>query len=53
MYVKKTIISTYTFFPNRIKKYYTEAEDNKLLKFIAKKQRYKRAGGVELWKKME
>ena len=41
------------FFPNRKKKYYTEAEDNKLLKFIAKKRRYKRAGGVELWKKME
>ena len=37
MYVKKTITSTYTFFPNRKKKYYTEAEDNKLLKFIAKK----------------
>jgi hypothetical protein len=47
------MISTYPFFPNRKKKYYTEAEDNKLLKFIANKERYKSAGGVQLWKKME
>jgi hypothetical protein len=37
----------------RKKKYYTEAEDNNLLKFIARRERYKSAGGVQLWKLME
>jgi len=50
---KDCMISTYPFFPNRKKKYYTEGEDQKLLKFIADRERYKSAGGVRLWKEME
>ena len=37
----------------RNKKYYTEAEDHKLLQFIIKQERYKSAGGVKVWKLME
>ena len=54
MYVKKTVLQPVTlYFPNRKMKYYTEAEDNNLLKFIVQHERYKAARGVRLWKLME
>ena len=54
MYVKKTVLQAITFyFPNRKMKYYTEAEDDNLLKFITQNERYKAARGVRLWKLME
>jgi hypothetical protein len=54
MYVKKTVLQAVTlYFPNRKIKYYTEAEDNSLLKFITQHKRYKAARGVRLWKLME
>jgi hypothetical protein len=44
MYVKKTVLQAITlYFPKRKIKYYTEAEDKDLLKFIVQHERYKAA----------
>jgi hypothetical protein len=54
MYVKKTVLQAIAlYFPNRKRKYYTEAEDKSLLKFIVQHERYKAARGEHLWKLME
>jgi len=51
---KDCIVSTYTFFSPTEKRNITQKlKVTSYLNLLPKKQSYKRAGGVELWKKME